>query len=66
MTVTLNGLPLDLEPASTVADLVRDRSLPASGVAVAVNGSVVPAAHWPGTALRDGDVVEVVTARQGG
>lgn len=66
MTVTLNGLTLDLEDATTVAGLVRDRSLPVPGIAVAVNGSVVPAADWPGTALRDGDVVEVVTARQGG
>lgn len=65
MTITLNGLPIDLT-ATTVACLVRDRTLPASGVAVAVNGSVVPVADWPGTALHDGDVVEVVTARQGG
>ena len=38
----------------------------ATGVAAAVNGEVVPRRSWPGTQLRDGDQVEVVTAVQGG
>jgi sulfur carrier protein len=37
-----------------------------SGVAVALNDSVVPRAEWPRTALDDGDRVEVLTAVQGG
>lgn len=37
-----------------------------TGVAVAVNGAVVPRSAWATTALRDGDAVEVVTAVQGG
>jgi sulfur carrier protein len=36
------------------------------GIAVALNGSVVPRAAWPDTPLRAGDTVEIVRARQGG
>jgi sulfur carrier protein len=36
------------------------------GIAVAVNGAVVPRAAWPDTTLRAGDNVEIVRARQGG
>ncbi|GAB3770374.1 sulfur carrier protein [Nocardioides ginsengisegetis] len=62
MSITLNGEPSALEPGSTVADLLADWR----GVAVAVNGEVVPRERHPATALHDGDVVEVVTAVQGG
>ena len=40
--------------------------LPQKGVAVAVDGEVVPKAQWAGTALVDGARVEVLTAVQGG
>jgi sulfur carrier protein len=36
------------------------------GIAVALNGAVVPRAAWPKTPLRPGDNVEIVRARQGG
>ena len=62
MTIVLNGQPASLAPDATVADLLSDRR----GVAVAVNGDVVPRDRHSTTALQDGDVVEVVTAVQGG
>lgn len=66
MSITLNGAPADGAP--TVADLVerhlRRREPP--GVAVAVNATVVPRDRWSAWPLRDGDVVDVVTAVQGG
>jgi sulfur carrier protein len=40
--------------------------VPPSGVAVAVDGDVVRRAEWAHTTLRDGAVVEVLTAVQGG
>jgi sulfur carrier protein len=36
------------------------------GIAVALNGSVVPRTAWAQTQLHSGDSVEVVRARQGG
>ncbi|NYV78475.1 sulfur carrier protein ThiS, partial [Streptomyces sp. UH6] len=37
-----------------------------SGVAAAVNETVVPRDRWAGTVLADGDRVEILTAVQGG
>ena len=36
------------------------------GIAVALNGEVVPRAEWSRKELRDGDAVEIVRAVQGG
>jgi sulfur carrier protein len=36
------------------------------GIAVALNGTVVPRAAWPATRLNPGDSIEIVRARQGG
>jgi sulfur carrier protein len=66
--IVLNGEPSDLSPGQTVArmllrlDLARD----ARGVAVAVNGEIVPRSTWDAFALPAGARVEVLTAMQGG
>jgi sulfur carrier protein len=66
MTVTVNGAGRDLRDGATVSDAVEALTAPARGVAVAVNGEVVPRAAWAQTRLRAGDRVEVLTATQGG
>ena len=66
MRITVNGDPHDLPDASTVADLVGSLDLPETGVAVAVDGDVVPASGWGGAPLHDGAEVDVLTAVQGG
>lgn len=64
MIITLNGRPTEVS-ADTVADLLDGR--PArDGTAVAVNGEVVPRGDHAAHRLRAGDVVDVVTAVQGG
>lgn len=68
MRVTVNGRPTQLAGRVTVADLVARRvgDMRRPGVAVALNGRVLPRGAWPGTQLSDGDAVEVLTASQGG
>lgn len=66
MTVTVNGEPSAVDPGATLADVVSQLTESPSGVAAAVNGEVVPRRAWPATQLAGGDVVEVVTAVQGG
>ncbi|MEU7751531.1 sulfur carrier protein ThiS [Micromonospora sp. NPDC049171] len=66
MELTVNGAGRSVPGEVSVADLVRDVAPQPRGVAVAVNGEVVPRAGWATTALRDGDRVEVLTAAQGG
>ena len=64
--ITCNGETVT--DAATVADLLEHRLGDARphGVAVAVNEEVVPRGEWSSWQLADGDVVEVVTAVQGG
>ena len=62
----VNGAPRAVEEVLDVAALVALLTVAKRGVAVAVNGEVVPRSRWEAVALRDGDRVEVLTAAQGG
>ncbi|WP_199441118.1 sulfur carrier protein ThiS [Umezawaea beigongshangensis] len=66
MRARVNGEPRDLPEDATVASVVELLGLPGTGVAVALDGEVVPRAAWSGTPVTDGAVVEVLTAVQGG
>jgi sulfur carrier protein len=65
--VTINGEPRDLHERATVEAVVRVAGAPdGRGVAVALDGEVVPRGEWATTELRDGQQIEVVAAVQGG
>lgn len=66
MNVLVNGVPTEVDPGSTLADVLAAHGVPERGVAVAVTGEVVPRAAWGSTPLREGTVLEVLTAVQGG
>lgn len=68
MRVVLNGEPRDLPDRATLADAIEAAGAPAPhrGVAVAVNGDVVPRGEWGDRALAGGEHVEVLQAVQGG
>ena len=68
MRIELNGEGAILPNTATVEDAVRATGIDDGerGVAVAVNGEVVPRGEWPGRSLREGQSVEVVVAIQGG
>jgi sulfur carrier protein len=63
--IWLNGQARDVE-AESVADVVAALTAATRGVAVAVDGTVIPRSEWAGTELRDGARVEVLVATQGG
>jgi len=63
---TVNGDACALDPGTTVADLVAERCPSPRGVAVAVNGEVVPHSTWSRTEVAPGDAVEIVSAAAGG
>jgi sulfur carrier protein len=68
MTVIVNGQPAQVEDGQTVAELLDGLGHPAGGpgIAVALNGEVVPRSAWPTTGLDAGDRLEVLGASQGG
>jgi sulfur carrier protein len=66
--IFLNGKARDDGAGQTVAAILSllDLGMDARGVAVAVDGEVVPRAGWTTFAIPDGARVEVLTAMQGG
>jgi sulfur carrier protein len=64
--LTVNGEHRTLTGPASVADLVTELTRHEKGVAVAVNGEVVPRSAWARTGLSKGDAVEILTAVQGG
>ena len=66
-TIHVNGCSEPLT-AETLAALLAARAdeIPPRGIAIAVNGAVVPRSSWSTTALRAGDRVEIVRVMQGG
>jgi sulfur carrier protein len=66
MKARVNGVERELADGATVTDVLRLLEIPENGVAVALNGEVVPRAQHPRTVLGDGADLEVLTAVQGG
>ncbi len=68
MNLMVNGKEIEIEPGSTVEALL-DQSLDTDerdGIAVAVNGEVVPKGLWSDRVLQADDTVEIIRAVQGG
>jgi len=66
--VILNGERSELPDAATVAVALEVAGVSGDGrgVAVALDGEVVPRGEWATTAVREGQHVEVLRAVQGG
>jgi sulfur carrier protein len=66
-SIRVNG---EREPlvAATLDALLAEKAVDGGqrGIAVALNGAVVPRTAWAATSLKAGDSVEIVRARQGG
>ena len=66
MNVIVNGEARSVPANATLAELIAWHTDAHSGVAVAVNGEVVPRTAWPRHELAEGARVEILTAVQGG
>ena len=68
MTIWLNGEQRALAPGTSLASAVQATGAEPGmrGIAVAIDGEVVPRAEWDDTIVADGQRIEVVQAVQGG
>ncbi|AZM62763.1 MULTISPECIES: sulfur carrier protein ThiS [unclassified Streptomyces] len=66
MNISVNGERREVAPGTALDTVVTTLTAAPSGVAAALNETVVPRAQWPTTPLAEGDRVEVLTAVQGG
>jgi sulfur carrier protein len=63
--IQINGEPQAFV-AESVDQLLRRHSIQPRGVAVAIDGEVVPRSEWTTTQIVDGNAIEIVTAVAGG
>lgn len=66
MNVMVNGVDVELAGPEPLDTLLADQDLARPGVAVALNGEVVPRSSWPTMQVTEGDAIEVLTAAPGG
>lgn len=67
MKITINGKTFDFPQNSlSLEEVLTGCDIPRTGIAVAVNNSVVRQAAWSETMLRDGDTIIVINAVCGG
>ena len=69
ISITVNGEARTVPAAYPLHDLLADLDIDpdaTSGVAVAINASVIRRQDWDTVCLSDDDTVEVIQAQQGG
>ena len=66
MDILLNGQSQNVTDAITVANLLEEIGIPRRGIAVEVNGSLVPRSTHNVHCLSPGDRLEIVTLVGGG
>ncbi len=69
LSVILNGQPRSfdsLSQSASLEELIGELGLKGDRVAIELNGEIVPRAGWAGTALTEGDRLEVVHFVGGG
>ncbi|AVP92184.1 sulfur carrier protein ThiS [Aeromonas rivipollensis] len=66
MNIRLNDIELTLPTGQSLTELLAMQDIAPQGVAVALNGAVLPRGCWPETRLNDGDELHLFTAIAGG
>ncbi len=64
--IKVNGNPIEDIAGKTIAEYLAQNNYDTKYVAVELNGDILPKALYTGTALKDGDTVEVVSFVGGG
>jgi sulfur carrier protein len=66
MTAEINGQACEIAPGTTLIQLLVAFAGSTRGSAAVVDGEVVPRGEWAAYEVRDGQVIELITAVQGG
>ena len=67
MTISVNNQTLEVEAQSMLSHVVFNQlGESTKGIAVAINGQVIPKNSWEQTAVREQDEIVIIKATQGG
>lgn len=66
MKISINGQTVELHAGATLQEVLDHKGIPSTGIATAVNQTVVPADRRAATPLREGDDIVIIKAFYGG
>ena len=66
LSIVVNGQPCEISAATSLAALLQQLEIPARGVAIEINGQIVPRARHAEQRLAAGDRLEIVSLVGGG
>lgn len=65
-TIYLNESPINIEENINISQLLHQVNLPKTGVAVAVNTTIISQNNWETVQLKQNDHILIIQATQGG
>jgi sulfur carrier protein len=65
-SVFINGASIELFEPLTAGELLVMLAIQRKGVAIALNGGILPRSEWDQQRITEGDRIEIVTAAAGG
>lgn len=67
MTISLNNQTVEIEAQQVLSNLISEQvGEKQNGIAVAVNGQVVPKVSWTEVTVNENDEILIIKATQGG
>ena len=66
MKISVNDKDFEIEENASILMLISKTNSPQTGIAVAVNNSVVPKSDWNDFIINENDNVLIIKAAQGG
>ena len=66
MELKINGIVKEVEEGITISRFLETMKTPAMGIAVELNGEIIPRSRHESTVLKEGDVLEIVKMVGGG
>lgn len=66
MELKINGVLKEVQEGLTISKLLEEMKTPAIGIAVELNGEIIPRSSHKSTILKSGDVLEIVRMVGGG
>ncbi|MFG6685295.1 sulfur carrier protein ThiS [Mariniflexile sp. HNIBRBA6329] len=65
-TIYLNESPINIEENINISQLLHQVNLPKTGIAVAVNTTIISQNNWETVQLKQNDHILIIQATQGG
>lgn len=66
MNITINEVKTEVGDGLNLTEVLKLKNISPAGIALALNGSVIPRGQYDSTQLKDGDALLIIKAFYGG